>query len=262
MQEKKWNWKNIGSKPIHLIFIIATIQLAVAFLTDPMILTFDEAMWQYIGHNWIKNGMIPYHGGVDNKSPLIFLIFGVSDWLFGVNYWFPRLLGTAIQSTGIYFLYKIAEKTIGKQAGIMAISFYGLSLIWHSAGGKYVSYTETYAVTLIIVAVFFTLASEKNKYSFIGGIFAGLGLGFRLTSIFGITPLLLFAFRKNRESGFLFLFGSVCCVVILLCAAGLAGIHMGDLFFYGVLDNFGPGSATDHNPTWRMQRFADGFFLF
>jgi hypothetical protein len=260
MQAEKWNWKNTGPKPLHLIFIIAIIQLAVAFLTEPMIFTFDESMWQYIGHNWISNGMAPYHGGVDNKSPLIFLIFGISDRLFGVNYWFPRLLGIAIQSLGIYFLFKIAEKTIGKQAGVMAISFYGLSLIWHSAGGKYVSYTETYALTLVIAAIYFAIIREGNKYSFIGGIFAGLGLGFRLTALFGTIPILIFAFRKNRKSGFLFLFGLVCCISLLLCAAGLAGIRMNDLLFFGVLDNFGPGSATDHTAAWKMQRFADGFF--
>jgi hypothetical protein len=204
--------------------------------------------------------MVPFHGGVDNKSPLIFLIFGISDWLFGANYWFPRLIGIAAQSLGIFFLYKISEKTIGKQAGILAISFYGLSLIWRSAGGKYVSYTETYALTFTIMAVFFTIACEGNTRSFIGGILAGLGLGFRLTAVFGIMPLLFFAFRKSRESGFLFLCGLVGCIGVLLCVAGMAGIGMNDLLYFGILDNFGPGSATDHSLAWKVQRFADGFF--
>jgi 4-amino-4-deoxy-L-arabinose transferase-like glycosyltransferase len=204
--------------------------------------------------------MVPYHSGVDNKSPLIFLIFGISDRLFGVNYWFPRLFGIAVQSLGIYFLYKIAEKTIGKRSGIIAVSFYGLSLIWRSAGGKYVSYTETYALTFTIMAVFLTIACERNTYSFIGGIFAGLGLGFRLTAVFGILPLLLFTFKRNRESGFLFLLGLVGCIGILLSVAGLAGIGMNDLLFYGIMDNFGSGSATDHSLAWKVQRFADGFF--
>jgi hypothetical protein len=60
MQVEKGNWKNIRFEPLYMIFIISMIQLTVAFLTDPMMLTFDESMWQYIGRNWIRNGMVPY----------------------------------------------------------------------------------------------------------------------------------------------------------------------------------------------------------
>lgn len=76
-------------KPLQLIILFAVLQFVIAFFTDPMMLTFDESMWHYIGRNWIRNRLIPYTGGIDNKSPLIFFIFGISDWLFGVNYWFP-----------------------------------------------------------------------------------------------------------------------------------------------------------------------------
>src|SRR5664279_906074 len=260
MQAVTTNWKNISVKPITLICIISMIQLVVAFFTDPIAITFDESMWQYIGRNWIRNGMVPYQGGVDNKSPLIFLIFGISERIFGINYWFPRLLGVAVQSLGIYYLYKIAEKTINQQAGIVAISFYGLSLIWHSSGGKYVSYTETYALTSIILAVYFSIVGDSNKNAFIGGLFAGLGLGFRLTAIFGILPLLLFTFKRNSKSGLVFLAGALSGTGILLVFAGIAGIQMTDLVFFGVVDNFGSGSATAHPLTWKVQRFADGFF--
>ena len=105
MQAVNTNWKNIRVKPLTLIFIhFNDSAWWWHFLQIPMIITFDESMWHYIGRNWIRNGLVPYQGGVDNKSPLIFLIFGISDWLFGVNYWFPRLLGIAVQSTG-YLLF-------------------------------------------------------------------------------------------------------------------------------------------------------------
>src|SRR6476660_5695963 len=109
MQENGNENNIIRLKPPKLISLIIIIQLIVAFFTTNMVLNFDEAMWQYIGRNWLRNGLVPYSGGVDNKSPLIFLIFGISDRLFGVNFWFPRLLGIAVQSAGIFLLYKIAE---------------------------------------------------------------------------------------------------------------------------------------------------------
>src|SRR5271169_5778895 len=136
MRESGMGNNDIRLKPLQLIGLIVLIQLVVIFFTTDMLLSFDESMWQYIGRNWLRNGLVPYAGGIDNKSPLIFLIFGISDWLFGVNFWFPRLLGIVVQSLGLYWLYKIAEKTIRPGAGIFAISFYGLSMLWRSTGGK------------------------------------------------------------------------------------------------------------------------------
>jgi hypothetical protein len=260
MQASKMKLNDIRITPFTLIISIAFIQCIIAFCTDPMIFTFDEAMWQYIGRNWIRNGMVPYVGGVDNKSPLIFLIFGISDWFFGVSYWFPRLFGIAVQSAGIYYLFKIAEKTISRQAGIFAISLYGLSLLWRSTGGKYVSYTETYAVTSIIISIYFSIACQENRLTFIGGLFAGLGFGFRLTAVFGILPMLIFTFYRDRKAGLFFLTGTMVSMGMLLVLAELAGIRISDFWFYGVVDNFGVGSPTDHALAWKVQRFGDGFF--
>ncbi len=260
MQELTVTNKDSGIKPLQLILILAILQCIISFLTVPMILTFDESMWQYIGRNWIRNGMVPYAGGVDNKSPLIFLIFGISDRFFGVNYWFPRLLGIVVQSGGMYGLYKIAEKTIDPRAGLIAISFYGLSILWRSTGGKYVSYTETYAITCVIIAVYFCIVCGKNNYAFIGGLFAGLGLGFRLTAIFGIIPLFIFSFKKTKRAGLAFLLGISTSAGLLILLAEWAGIRMSELLFYGFTDNFGPGSATAFSFTWKAQRFADDFF--
>jgi hypothetical protein len=247
-------------KPLQLICIIAILQFIIAFFTDPMIFSFDESMWHYIGRNWIRNGLVPYTGGVDNKSPLIFYIFGISDRLFGVNYWFPRLLGIVVQSVGIYWLYKIAERTISQRAGLFAISFYGLSLLWRSTGGKYVSYTETYAITAIIISIYFAIVCQRNKYAFIGGLFAGLGFGFRFSAAFGILPVLAFTFKRNQKSAFSFLLGILTSVGFLILLALMAGIKMNEFVFYTLTDNFGAGSATDHSLAWKVQKFADGFF--
>src|SRR5450755_4589214 len=228
MHELTAESNDISIKPLQLILVIAVLQCITAFFTVPMIFTFDESMWHYIGRNWIRNGLVPYGGGVDNKSPLIFLIFGISDWLFGVNYWFPRLLGMAVQSAGIYGLFKIAERTISPRAGIFAI--------------------------------YFCMVQNKNQFAFIGGLFAGLGCGFRLSAIFGILPVFIFTFKKNPKSAFLFLLGIVTSASFLVILAGFAGIKMNELLFYGITDNFGAGSATAHSLAWKVQQFADGYF--
>jgi 4-amino-4-deoxy-L-arabinose transferase-like glycosyltransferase len=155
-------------------------------------------MWHYIGRNWFRNGLVPYSGGVDNKSPLFFAIFGLSDKLFGVNYWFPRLLGTACQTVGIYYIYKIANQQAGRQAGMLAISFYGLSVCWHSFDGRYVSYDETYEVMFIILSFYFLLSAENKKGLFISGFLAAMGLGFRLSATFAIVALFIASLNRKR----------------------------------------------------------------
>ncbi|HLA58157.1 MAG TPA: glycosyltransferase family 39 protein [Puia sp.] len=251
---------DIRLNPLQLISLIVLIQLVVIFFTTDMILSFDEAMWQYIGRNWLRNGLVPYAGGIDNKSPLIFLIFGISDRLFGVNFWFPRLLGIAVQSAGIFLLYRIAEKRISPRAGLFAISLYGLALAWRTTGGKYVSYTETYAITFILAAIYFSISLRSDRYSFFGGLLAGFGLGFRFSAAFGILPLFIYHFNKSRKTGIIFLLGIVTATGFLLFLGLLAGIRPNDYLFYGFTDNFGSGSPTSHSLAWEAQKFADGFF--
>src|SRR5687767_14946936 len=114
------------STALRLILLLAFLQLIVALFTNTLTFTHEESMWHYIGRNWFRHGMTPYEGGIDNKSPFLFAIYGVSDWLFGINYWFPRVVGIVVQSVGIYYLYKIARHLAGDRAGLFALSLYGL----------------------------------------------------------------------------------------------------------------------------------------
>src|ERR1700748_2669390 len=179
----KQNSSRFELTPLQLILLLAGLQLFITLLTNGFALSSDEAMWHYIGRNWFRHGLPPYSGGADNKSPLIFAVFGLSDWLFGVNYWFPRVLGTICQSVGIYYVYKIANQIAGKRAGILAITFYGLSVLWHCVDGRYASHTETYEVMFIIISFYLYLNSQNNKGFFLSGFLAGIGLGFRVSAV-------------------------------------------------------------------------------
>lgn len=250
-----WQWK-----PIHFIIILAVLQLFIALMTNGFALSTDEAMWHYIGRNWFRNGLVPYHGGVDNKSPLFFTVFGLSDLLFGVNYWFPRVFGTLCQCIGIYYIYKIADKISGRKAGLMAISLYGLSVMWHGADGRYVSYTETFDTLFIILSFYYFLNVEGKKGYFISGFLSGIGLGFRLSAVFSIAAMFISSFKKTREATLMFCTGVLSGAVCLALAYVLAGLSLHDVFVYTFADNFGKGSTTDHDFWWKMVQFHTMFF--
>ena len=250
--------KHLLLRSLPLIIFFTILQLLVALL--PNHLKFDEAMWQYIGRNWFRNGLVPYRGGVDNKSPLIFALFGLSDKLFGVNCWFPRIVDTACQSAGIYYVYKIAKHIASDYAAIFSITIYGLSLLWKSTDGTSVSFTETYSITFIIISFFYNLKGQKGKDFFISGLIAALGFGFRFSAIFGIAAIFISSFRRNKASSIFFLLGVLSCIILIAFLFILAGINLHDFLTYALTDNFASGSVTDHNLSWRLTNFMNGFF--
>jgi hypothetical protein len=250
----------VKSGPLSLLLGFAILQLIISLLTDGFALSFDEAMWHYIGRNWFRYGMVPYSGGVDNKSPLIFVIYGISDRLFGVNYWFPRILGTLVQTGSLWLVYLIGLRISGRRVAILSLTLCGLSFLWRSTDGKFVSLTETYAIFFLLGAFYFYFRQRGSLSYILAGLLAGLAIGFRLSALFGTLSIFIVAFRHGWRPAFLFLLGVSCAVLGLLALAGICHISLHDLFLYGFLDNFGTGSATDQSPLWKLENFTNAFF--
>ncbi|HYJ37136.1 MAG TPA: glycosyltransferase family 39 protein [Chitinophagaceae bacterium] len=245
-----------------LLIFFFLLQLGLGFLViDGATLSFDESIWHYIGRNWLRYGLIPYTGGVDNKCPFMFAIYGFSDLLFGLNYWFPRILGALAQTIGIFFLFKLVEKIVGYKAAIVAISIYGLSLAWKSTGGKYIAYTESYEISLILTAFYFFFRNDRKNSFFISGCLAGLSIFFRLTGIFGAIALLFESIKKGRTSWLFFLAGLASSSIFSLAIMAIAGIPLQEIFIYGFTDNFGKGSISGNSLVWKVEHLVDGFFL-
>jgi hypothetical protein len=244
----------------YFIVLLTVLQLFVGLFTNGFALSQEEAMWHYIGRNWFRYGLVPYSGGDDNKSPLFYVIFGLSDWLFGVNYWFPRVLGTIVQSVGLFYTYKIAVRISGKRAGVLTLSLYGLSVLWHGADGRYVSFTETYEVVCNILSFYFLICSKNKDKAFISGFIAAIGLGFRLSAIFVICTLLITSLYKGRKVTLRFCSGVLVGIGNLVLFVHITGINFKDIAFYMFEDNFGPGSINNSDLVTRMVQFHNMFF--
>jgi len=248
-------------KPLHLIFIFVILQFVIAFLTSSFGFSFDESMWHYIGRNWFRHDLVPYTGGVDNKSPLIYMIYGFSDLLFGVNPWFTRLLGIVFQSIGLYYVYRITKHIAGEQAGIIAILLYGFSLLWKSTGGKMVSLTQAYEITFLVISFYYYSIAQNKKHFFISGLMAGLALGFRFSAGFYllVIPFVLVQ-RKSFTSPLVFFAGVFSMLALLFTIFFFMGININEFFIYSFSDNFVSGSITDHSFAWKLEQFSNAFF--
>jgi Dolichyl-phosphate-mannose-protein mannosyltransferase len=250
--------KQLLLQPLPLIVLLAVLQLLVALPQNH--LNFDEAMWQYIGRNWFRNGLVPYTGGVDNKSPAIFAVFGLSDFLFGLNCWFPRVLGTIFQSAGVYYIYRIARHLAGEKAAIFSTTLYGLSLLWKSTDGESVSFTETYAVAFIILSFFCSITSTQKKGFFWSGVLAAIGVAFRFSAFFGIGAIVIYLMTNNKKGLLLFVPGLILGVLSVAAIFLLAGVSLHDIAQYCLTENFTRGSVTDHPFSWRLEGFMRTFF--
>jgi len=253
--------RKIILSPWSLIILLCVLQILLAFNPAYSRLTFDEAIWHYIGRNWFRYGLIPYSGGVDNKSPLIYIIYGLSDLLFGINFWFPRLLAIISQSIGLYFVYRITKYIADDKAGIIALILYGLSLTWKSTDGNFVSQTQAYEITFLIISFYFYFVAKKNSDFFYSGIIAGVAIAFKLTAVLPSSVIfLILLYRKKNVLAFIYGAGILITVCLTIGSFLLSGINLQHLVDYSLLDNFTRGSITDHPFSWKLQQFINQFF--
>ena len=132
---------------IDLIAIIIFFLLLIASFNGDM--GNDEGMWNYIGRVWI-NGIPPYTGAVDGKPPGIFMLFVISNFLFGVNFWFLRILGIlAIVMTSI-LIYLIGRQLYNPLAGTLAMIIFGFTMAWGLMDGVYTAQIESFMILFII----------------------------------------------------------------------------------------------------------------
>jgi hypothetical protein len=243
-------------KLIYLLLVLGILQLAVALLTYGFSLYDDEAIWHYMGRSWLRMGIAPYRESFDNKTPLIWLIYGISDLLFGVNYWFPRVLGTIVEMIGVWYVYKIALHLAGRRTGIIAMTMYGLALLWRCTEGRFPSLTETFEVTFINIAVFLALAAKGKRSYVASGLAAGVAIAFRLTGLVPAAAIFLFSIRKR--GALTFAASAAACIAALVAMTLLAGIHLRDLWQFAFLINFQRGQPFDYH--LYLTRLTRAFF--
>ena len=143
---------------------------------------------------------------------------------------------------------------------MIAMTLYGFSLLWSHTGGKDVSYTESYSVAFVILAVYKFLSAKTGKDFFWSGFIGGIGFAFRYTSILAVIAILI-SLLKNKKKDFLpFALGFLLSVTFLICLAYLSGVNITELIFHSLTDNFSPGSVTDHPLLWKLESFLNGFF--
>jgi hypothetical protein len=138
-----------------LLAIIIVIPLAAA--TGTAKLSFDEAIWSYIGTGWLADGARPYVERFDNKPPWLFLAFGLAGFVAGADPWLVRLMGVAATVLTALVLYAIGRRLLDRTAGAAAMIFFGLIMPRGVVDGPYAAHSESFIVLFSALAFYLLL---------------------------------------------------------------------------------------------------------
>lgn len=180
-----------------LLFLL----LIIVFITLNGRMGNDEGIWTYIARAWVDHGILPYKGAIDDKPAGIILLHSISYTLFGINYWFPRVLGAlSILITG-FVLFRLNTIHYGKKSGLIGMCIFCLTMPWSFMNSHYTGQTEVFMVLFSSLAFFLVFRKHQLNLSFqttlLAGIFIGLAISFKQVAGLSLIALLIILLKKE-----------------------------------------------------------------
>lgn len=179
-------------------FVTCILMAMLATILSRFAMEVDTGIWNYISRMWLYHGIPPYTGSVENKTPGIFYIFLISNWLFGLNLWFPRFIALAsMLATGL-MLYFIGKRICNKTCGQIALTLFGLACCQEGIIG-FAATTEMFMVlfstsAILCVAYSSHIQSYRNYrvLVFICGFLMGCAISFKQIALLDTAAVFLF----------------------------------------------------------------------
>lgn len=232
----------------------------------------DEGIWSYIGRIWVENNLPPYIGAVENKTPGIYYINTLSYYLFGTNYFFPRLIGIAFIILNSFILYKIGTLIADKLSGTIAGVLFAFSMLWSAFYSPYLATTEVFMVLFTSIAFLVLFYIRKRNITpsafLLSGLFLGLAINFKQIAVMGLFGIIVYTatksdlrWSKKTYAIIAFTAGTVLSLIIGYIPLAFNGVSLHE-YFQGawlILANEG-SSFTSSTYLWRIPRFIETFF--
>ncbi|MDO5970429.1 glycosyltransferase family 39 protein [Flavivirga aquimarina] len=178
-------------------FIVSVFLLTILiFIALHPFFGFDESLWSYIGRIWNRNGIPPYIGSVENKTPGVFILFAISDYIFNGSILFVRIIGIFAIITSSYFIYLFCKKVHSKLSGILAMCIFSLVMSWSLLDGFCFAQTETFMLLFSIIAFYFITHTNnkrmQTKMLLLAGLSMGMAISFKQIAITTLIALFVF----------------------------------------------------------------------
>tara|TARA_R110002073_G_scaffold159955_2_gene315427 strand:+ start:30095 stop:31582 length:1488 start_codon:yes stop_codon:yes gene_type:complete len=228
------------NKVLHIVLnpVFAAIFLFVLFVVTAfhLYIVYDESLWMYIGNLWNNKGIPPYVGAVENKTPGIFILFAISDYLTSGNVFFVRGLGVVATMFTALFLYGICAKIYNKTAAVISLYVFGFITCWQLMDGFAFAHTEVFMILFSTMSFYALMQSQFSKkniiWLFLVGLSMGIAITFKQIAITTAFALLVVFLVLNKEKPFLYLLNRVLIIVFGISFSTFLSFLV--LYFYGV----------------------------
>lgn len=231
----------VMTNPLVLMGLIGVIASIVPFSQDMGI---DEGIWNYIARMWLDFGIPPYTGAVENKPPGIIFVFALSNILFGLTVWFPKILAVGATVLTSYGIYLIGNRVCNRAAGIFGMILFGV-IMSSPAVGSFAVFTERFMVLFSTWAFVALLISQNVKTGtryisgmFLSGFLLGWAVVFKQIALCTAGGMVLFYFaltkkgsspyRNNLRDLLMISGGMICANALSIIFLLMNGVHFRD----------------------------------
>ncbi|MDR2538134.1 MAG: hypothetical protein LBC43_00540 [Bifidobacteriaceae bacterium] len=205
----------VGFPIIYPILIISA--LAVAFFSLPFSPLYNEpfnpdvSFYMTVGKGWLEN-VVPYRDILDPKGPVIFIIFGILQFLSANSFWLVFLMMVGVYFITGLFLYKIANLWYSRKVALV-ISIFALaflvSLPWATNQRASLSAEMIFSLLMFIPIYYWLKQNICNQpvgrhQNFLGGVIIALSFWTKFSvlipwGLLFITTPFIALFQKNRS---------------------------------------------------------------
>lgn len=164
----------------------------------------DQALYYYVGREWVLRGAIPYLHSFDHKTPGLYILHGLLVYLFGEQSWSIRLAELAcVAALGICCAYVVVPRgerpapgMVGAGVFVAAIAYYGLYSYWDTAQ------SEVWYSTFCGLALWAALRCHRIGWGAgLAGALLGAALVMKPTAMaFGVVVLGALVWRGREET--------------------------------------------------------------
>ncbi|MDB4977052.1 MAG: hypothetical protein JWN48_5393 [Myxococcaceae bacterium] len=160
--------------PVDWLFLALALVFGAVSLAYPF--GRDQGLYHYVGREWFL-GALPYRDVMDQKTPIIYLIFGLANFIFGEHMWSVRLVELVWVLTAGWMLgvaatprgERSAPGTRGAGSLFVCLLYFGVLGFWDTAQ------CEIWYMGLSFLSLGFVERSERPMSGpVMAGVFGGL----------------------------------------------------------------------------------------
>ena len=132
----------------------------------------DQGLFAWVGDAIVRGGL-PYRDAWDFKGPLLYYVYALAQWLFGVHLWSIRVVDATFLGVASAAVFRTAAALADKRTALFAAVLY---LLWYASHSYWhTSQPDGWAGMLLIVAVGLLLSDFYPTAGRVAG--AGFCLG-------------------------------------------------------------------------------------